>query len=440
MTVLGPRPSRVVIVADDLTSATDCGGQMMTGGFRTVIPLSPDGRRESDMDIVALDTDSRNVPPDMAYRLTRQAVAPYVDESRAVFYKSVDSTLRGNLGAELDAILDSSSFDAAILAPAFPTYGRTTAEGVQFLNGRPIHQTEFAGDPVSPVTTSAIARRFAEQSQRKSALVSLAVQRNGAAAVFEAMEAGRIAGEELFIFDASDEQDLERLSGIIGSLPGRFLWVGSTGLSRYVPRAIGLAPSSIRRQASSMTGCVLIVAGSASKTTREQLDACSRMARFTEIRIESRAIAEGEGAARQECERVRQLLRDAVGDAAVIALTLTASRWEIESTKALAAARGLPAGEIGARLSATLGRLTAELLEGGVEIRGLVLTGGATAKATISELRVEAIEILEEVEPGIPLCRLSGCHSLLLVTKAGGFGGPQAIVSAVERIFDHGQD
>jgi len=432
------QPSRIVIVADDLTSATDCGVQMMTGGYRTFIPLRPDFKIPGGADIVALDTDSRNVPPERAYGLTQDALAPFRSDPSVVFYSSIDSTLRGNLGAELDAILDSGLFDAAIVAPAFPTYHRTTINGQQLLNGRPIHDTEFGSDPTSPVTSADVATRFAEQSQRTAALVSLDTQRKGAAAVLDTIVERRKAGDELFIFDAAAERDLEQLSGIIGSLPGRFLWVGSTGLSRYVPKAAGLTPHAIDQSAPAADGCVLIIAGSASETTRAQLDTCAELEGFVEIRVESQAIAKGGQHEQEELRRVRRLLQAAVREAEAVAVTLAARRHEIESTKILAAARGFAAGELEIYLTRTLSRLTAELLNGAAVVKGLVLTGGTTAKMVVTELRTDAIEILDEIEPGIPLGRMSGHHDLLVVTKAGGFGGQNAIIGSVERIAGNG--
>ena len=428
-----------MIVADDLTSATDCGVQMMASGYRTRIPLRAGVPVPDDIDVLALDTDTRNVPAQAAYRLTSDAIARFGGEPRAVLYKSIDSTLRGNLGAELDAMLDSGTFDAAIVAPAFPTYGRTTIGGRQLLHGRPLDQTEFASDPTAPVTSADIARRFAEQSRRRAALVPLVVLQDGAAAVFEVLEQRRAAGDELFIFDAATEGDLERLAGTIGALPGRFLWVGSTGLSRYVPTAVGLVPHPAPRPDARAGGCVLVVAGSASATTRAQLDACAGIAGFVEVRIDSLAIAKGGDVEAEELDRARRRFQAAAAECDAVALTLRAGRADIASTKTLAAQRGLAAGEVETQLVHALGQLTREVLNGPTRVKGLVLTGGTTAKMTVAQLRADAIEILEEIEPGIPLGLTSGRDALLVVTKAGGFGGPRAILRSVERIASYGQ-
>lgn len=78
--------------------------------------------------------------------------------------------------------------------------------------------------------------------------------------------------------------------------------------------------------------------------------------------------------------------------------------------------------------------------DNGARVKDLVLTGGTTAKMTVSELGADAIEFLQEIEPGIPLGHMSGGDGLLVVTKAGGFGGRGAILGSVERIAAHGQD
>jgi uncharacterized protein YgbK (DUF1537 family) len=59
-----------------------------------------------------------------------------------------------------------------------------------------------------------------------------------------------------------------------------------------------------------------------------------------------------------------------------------------------------------------------------MHLAALVMTGGDTARAVCSSLRVSAIRVLGEVLPGIPCGELMGGFSpaLPVVTKAGGFG------------------
>src|SRR6185436_7217213 len=123
-----PGMNRLAILADDLSSATDCGAQVVRSGLSVVVPLQgyslPIQARAAQ--VISVDTDSRSLSADCAYANVRTAAQQLVAEGLTDFYKSVDSTLRGNLGAEIEAVLDIVKPDCAIIAPAFPKYGRTT--------------------------------------------------------------------------------------------------------------------------------------------------------------------------------------------------------------------------------------------------------------------------------------------------------------------------
>jgi uncharacterized protein YgbK (DUF1537 family) len=96
---------RLAIIADDLSSATDCGAQVVRSGLSVVVPLGgyslPGGARPPQ--VISVDTDSRSLSSDDAYAKVRIAAQQLVAEGWTNFYKSVDSTLRGNLAAEIDA-------------------------------------------------------------------------------------------------------------------------------------------------------------------------------------------------------------------------------------------------------------------------------------------------------------------------------------------------
>ena len=67
-----------------------------------------------------------------------------------LLFKKIDSTLRGNVGAELAAALHASRDvrpgaprRIAIMAPAFPAFGRTTKDGTQLVHGQPLHDLDI---------------------------------------------------------------------------------------------------------------------------------------------------------------------------------------------------------------------------------------------------------------------------------------------------------
>src|SRR5215207_11237033 len=199
--------TRLAIIADDLSSATDCGAQMVRSGLSVVVPLGnyslPEQARA--VQVISVDTDSRSLSANHAHAKVKLASQQLVAEGWTHFYKSVDSTLRGNLGAEIEAVLEIAKPDCAVIAPAFPKYGRTTVEGVQYLHGRPLHETEFGSDPTAPVKDADIARRLVEGSHRKAGRLELAQVRAGPSEVQRAVRGLLGDGIELVVEDIAEQ-------------------------------------------------------------------------------------------------------------------------------------------------------------------------------------------------------------------------------------------
>ena len=76
-----------------------------------------------------------------------------------------DSTLRGH-GVLEPAILSEElgPFDATFHIPAFLEGGRTTENGIHYLNGIPVHTTDFGQDNIFGFSTSNLAKWIEEKS------------------------------------------------------------------------------------------------------------------------------------------------------------------------------------------------------------------------------------------------------------------------------------
>jgi uncharacterized protein YgbK (DUF1537 family) len=81
----------------------------------------------------------------------------------------------------------------------------------------------------------------------------------------------------------------------------------------------------------------------------------------------------------------------------------------------------------------TLAEVVSRLSEEGL-FGGLVMTGGATAVGVARRLGATGIELHGEVEAGVPVGTLIGRNPYPVVTKAGGFGGPDTLVGAVQAL------
>ena len=136
------------IIADDLTGAGDAGVQFAAAGLRTRT-LRDDWTPESlaGAEVVVVDTASRGLAAEQAYRRVAAAAARLQAAATQVVYKKIDSTLRGPLGAEIDAVLDACGLNLALVCPAYPANGRTLQDGVLLVGGIPVAETPAAADP-----------------------------------------------------------------------------------------------------------------------------------------------------------------------------------------------------------------------------------------------------------------------------------------------------
>ena len=71
--------------------------------------------------------------------------------------------MRGNIAAELTAVLNASGNGFLAFLPAFPEMNRTVEGGISYVDGIPIEKSVFGQDPFEPVTHSRIREMFEDQ-------------------------------------------------------------------------------------------------------------------------------------------------------------------------------------------------------------------------------------------------------------------------------------
>ena len=147
------------VIADDLTGAAELGAVGLRHGLSAEIVRSgePSGRA----DLVCVDTDSRSCEPAAAAKRAAVAAKMLRAAGATWIYKKVDSVLRGQVTAEVEAVMKQLQLDRALLLPANPSLGRTIHDGQYFVQGKPIHKTEFARDPEYPRRWSQVVRLLA---------------------------------------------------------------------------------------------------------------------------------------------------------------------------------------------------------------------------------------------------------------------------------------
>lgn len=116
----------LVILADDLTGALDSAAPFAGRRLRTEIALEPeviDSIVVDRPDVLSVNLNTREIGESEAREKTAAVVARLPDGVR--LFKKIDSRLKGNIAAELDAI----RFTKALAAPAIPDFKRIVEGG-----------------------------------------------------------------------------------------------------------------------------------------------------------------------------------------------------------------------------------------------------------------------------------------------------------------------
>ena len=158
---------KLLMIADDFTGALDAGVQFAKNGFSTkVMVYSKDMTvKAEDADVLVVDAETRHKQPLEAYRTILQIVKPAAESGVSYFFKKTDSALRGNIGAELTAMLDATGRTLLNFVPAFPQMNRVTVKGIHFIDGVPVDESVFGADPFEPVTTSNVEELIHQQCE-----------------------------------------------------------------------------------------------------------------------------------------------------------------------------------------------------------------------------------------------------------------------------------
>jgi uncharacterized protein YgbK (DUF1537 family) len=295
-----------------------------------------------------------------------ERVAPWARRwaHASVLVKQFDSTLRGPFAHECKSVWTHSGKARMLVVPAFPAAGRTLKNGVVLLHGRPVHESAFGQDPLNPVVHSALTGYFAQAG------VHLHTANN-----LDAARAAFAAGCTAVALDIQTEVQLtEAAQQFVGH--SDLLWAGSTGVVRALAGAM-MPDSAAAPLPWQPCAAPWVLVGSLNPVSHQQA-----------MTLTTSVI--------QQCPQVRLL--------------------------ATSTQRADPR-------SATQG-MVAQLAQAirNRQCDGVVVTGGETAKALAHALQATQLRVLQDIEPGVPLCLMQVAGQWLpLISKAGGFGNPHTL-------------
>lgn len=436
MTWSEPARSLTGIIADDLTGANATGILVSRRGFRTASLTSlawPEGGLEG-YDCAVINTESRALPAAAAFdRVARAARLIVGNGGGRPVGKRIDSTLRGNLGPELEAVLEVlGPGSVAVVTGAFPASGRTTVAGNHYVHGVLLAETQVRHDPLCPVTESHVPTLLRGQTGLPVGLLPLTDVQGGGEAVAVALRRLAGAGVRLVCADAVTDADIDALGvgmarselTCVAADPGPLTAAYAGAL---LPRGAADSPASsgaAPEHYSPADPRVLVVAGSVTSLSHQQFDLLAQEPDVRLLPVDAGALGAGPGPAEAEIARVLAALADLPPEVRVLGVRTGPTLGQTNHQTAETIAAGF--AEIAFR--------AIQSLDG---IAGLYTSGGDITLSVCRRLGVAALELRDEVMPLAVSARMLGgaLPGLALVTKGGLVGGPDAALTCVRHLI-----
>jgi uncharacterized protein YgbK (DUF1537 family) len=414
------------VIADDVTGACDVAAELRAEGLEVAVVLGVPSVAElpRDVDVVVVGLGTRTAARERAVTdslATAEALAAAgYDRWYQKYCSTFDSTDEGMIGPVADALVAAARLDGSAGTPATPHADRTVYRGHLFVGDRLLSESSLAHHPLTPMTDPDLVRVLSRQTEAAVESISLRTVHAGPAAV----AAELAAAPRHVLLDALDDDDLDVLAAALdpeeGDPPPR-LAGGGAGLMTALGRRIRRGTVSSRPPEAVPSGPGLVLVGSASDRTREQLEAAGGPT----ATISAEAAVADAGA---EADRVLDAVASQLDVGTRPVVSASHDREAIASAQA----------RFGAEVAATaVEDVLARVARGAVErlgVRRLLVAGGESSGAVTRGLGLRALRLTERVDPGVAwsVGRSSADIPLAVLLKSGNFGGVDLFTRAWE--------
>lgn len=436
------------VIADDLTGATTCAVLLARSGVKTAVFTNgiPGccGERMDELEALVASTNSRAMARDDAYRTVCGQTRALREKGVQYFSKRIDTTLRGCIGAEIDAMLDEIGKDAvSIMVPAMPQSRRVMVGGYSIIDGVALADTNAAQDVLTPVRESYVPRLLQKQTNRKIGLIALEDVDAGSDSVIRRIRMLREEGCEIIAVDAVSLDHVDVAAKACTALGWNILAVDPGAFTRQLAFRRGIAgdetPQIPKKHETAKGKSVLIVAGSASAVTRRQVAAFCSEPGAVQIPVDRNHLIGTQQQAEQEIDRAAGLALEHLQlspcpKAIVFGTACFGGRMDLDVEDA---ARGYDRGGCANRINEGLGAIVRSVLtESADSVAGLYCTGGDTQTAVCNALEIDCLEAVDYLIPQTDISHLTGRYAGLTLIGKGGLTGDDDIVKRiVERIL-----
>lgn len=420
------------IIADDLTGANDTALQFKNGKIKILLDSSIPPENDSETEVWAISTESRNISADKARAAVLRAIENLNKNlNLEYFYKKIDSTLRGNIAVETLTMTEALGYDASIIIPAFPTEKRITVGGYHLAGGVPIGKTEMARDPHSPITESHVPTLFKSQldDNKKDLIghIGLKTVMNGAGPILIGINELIKSGKKLIVADASCTTDIEQIVLAINKSDYKILPAGTASTGAILAKLWLPENDKQEKEPIALPKMPrLIISGSATGINANQIEQLEKSYDYdvTSISLTTDMVLK---------EIDETLIKGIIskldnGDTVLVHSSKILEKFDGFSDESLK--DELTRSKLASKITDYLAELTKRITERKNVM--LITLGGETSYKCCNAISTKELMLKDEVAPAIALC--VDHKGQWIITKSGNLGNPRTLIEILNYI------
>jgi uncharacterized protein YgbK (DUF1537 family) len=429
---------KYVVIADDLTGANATGSLLKKLKLKTVTLMDCTDRscvNRFQSDATVCSTDSRGMTQEEAYDKVFATVQNLKDDGVKVYNKRIDSTLRGNLGAEIDAILDGLEDNRiAVIVPAFPDAQRIAVGGYLLVNGMPLQESDAAKDPKKPINTSIIEDLVKEQTKYEIGTIKLDIVCAGQEAIKKSIIEISEKGKRLIILDAVTNNDLDNIAKALVETGIKFVTIDSGPFTAAVTKEYERLGQDLVKNKK-----VLMAIGSITNTTKVQLERVTSDLDAFKVDIITERLINEVDEREAEISRVVGEIVSNQNEGRVLCVAIDSINPDTRvNLDEVALVKNTTKESLSLIINDSIAEISSRILKAVPDINGIFSSGGDISVGVCKKFKSAGLELIGEVIPLAAYGKLIGGDfpELSIVSKGGMVGDVDGMKICVKYLLD----
>ena len=419
---------KYIVIADDLTGSNATCSLFKKIGLRAASILKLQGDINYDVDVISYSTASRGLDKEEAYKKVSEAIKILKNKDVLVYNKRIDSTLRGNIGTEINAMLDNLEDDRiAVVIPSYPDSGRIVVNKTMLVNGVLLENSDAGKDPKTPIKTSCVESLVQKDIKYSSTYFTLSDIAQPIEEIAKKIQKA-IKNSRVLIFDAVNNEDIIKISKAIIHSNINIITVDPGPFTLYYSKEL--------QKKNHLEKKILMVIGSVTATTKKQIEYILQEEDIFLVKMKVEDFFKKETCLK-EIERVISFIKKGIVSYDLFLVTTSPIGDEKKADlQKLAENLNTTVEEISKIIANTLTETVVKILKETEKFEGVYSSGGDITIALLEKLKAIGVEIREEVIPLAAYGRIIGGDfpNLKLVSKGGMVGDEKTIKLCLHKI------